>query len=77
MAKLKTLSTLLRTLVQKNLKEWDLKLPHVEFAYNITLASACGCSPFEALYGINPLTSIDLIPLPTECKVSFEDEKAA
>jgi len=27
----RTSSTLLRTLVQKNLKEWDLKLPYAEF----------------------------------------------
>ena len=45
-------------MVQKNLKEWDLKLPHVEFAYDKTPAKATGCSPFEALYGINPFTHI-------------------
>ena len=30
----RTLTTLLRSLVSKTLKDWDLKLPHVEFAYN-------------------------------------------
>jgi len=64
-------------MVQKTLKEWDLKLPHAEFAYNIAPTRATGCSPFEALHGINPLTPIDLIPLPTTCKVSFEAEKSA
>jgi len=29
----KTFSTLLRSLVSKSIKEWDLKLPHAEFAY--------------------------------------------
>ena len=29
------------------------------------------------MYGINPLTPIDLITLPTDCKVSFEVEKRA
>ena len=29
-----TLTTLLRRLVTKRLKDWDLKLPHAEFAYN-------------------------------------------
>ena len=38
---------------------------------------ATGCSPFEARYGINPLTPIDLIPLPTDYKVSFDAEKRA
>jgi len=71
------LPTLLRTLVQKNLKEWDLKLSHAKFAYNRTLVRATGCSLFETLYGINPLSSIDLSPLPTDCKVRFEAEKRA
>ena len=64
-------------MVQKNLKEWDIKLPHAEFAYNRTPTRATGCSPFEALYEINPLTPIDLIPLPTYCKVNFEAETRA
>ena len=72
-----TLSTLLRTLVQNNLKEWDLKLPHAEFAYNRAPARATDCSPFEALYRINPLTPIDLIALPPECKVSYEAKQRA
>jgi len=63
--------------VQKNLKEWDIKLPHAEFAYNRTPIRATGCSPFEALYGMNPLTPTDLIPLLTDCKVSFEAEQRA
>jgi len=59
------------------LKEWDIKLPRPEFAYNRTPVRATGYSPFEALYGINPLTPIDLTPLPTDCKVSFEAEQRA
>jgi len=59
------------------LKECDLKLPHAKFAHNRTPARAIGCSPFEALYGINPLTPIDLIPLAAECKVSYEAEQGA
>jgi len=59
------------------MKEWDLKLPHAEFAYNRTIARATGCSPSEALYGINLLTPIDLIPLPNDCEVSFEAKKRA
>lgn len=63
-------------MVQKNLKWWELKLPHAEFASNRTLAIATSCSPFEALYGINPLTLIDF-PLPTKCKVSYEVDQRA
>jgi len=53
----------------------DLKLPHAEFVYNRAPARATGCSPFLGLYGINPLTPIDLIPLPTNCEVIFEVEQ--
>ena len=30
----RTLTTMLRSMVSKSLKDWDLKLPHAEFAYN-------------------------------------------
>ena len=73
----RTLSTLLRTLVHKNLRAWDIKLAHAEFAYNRTPVRATGMSPFEALYGVNPLTPIDLLPLPMDCKVSFEAKERA
>jgi len=59
------------------LKGWDLKLPHAKFAYNKAPARAPGYSPFEALYGINPFPLINLIPLPTNCKVTFEAKKKA
>ncbi|KAH9716981.1 Endonuclease [Citrus sinensis] len=35
----RTLSTLLRAIIQKNLKTWEECLPHVEFAYNRTVYS--------------------------------------
>jgi len=73
----RTLCTLLRTMVRKNLKELDIKLPHAEFTYNKTPVRATGCSPFKVLYGINPMTPIDLIPLRTNSKVCFEAEKRA
>ena len=71
----RTLSTLLRTLIPKNLQEWDLKLPHAKFTYNRTPVRATGYSPLEALYGINHLTPVALILLPTSYIVSFEAEK--
>ena len=51
----RALSTHLRTMVQKNLKYWDIKLPHAEFACNRTPVRAIGCSPFEVLNRIHPL----------------------
>ena len=73
----KTLTTLLRSLVSKSVKEWDLKLPHAEFAYNSTPSFATAHSPFESCYGINPLTPLELIPLPLESRVSYEAEEKA
>jgi len=73
----RTLSQLLRAIIQKNLKSWEECLPFVEFAYNRTVHSTTGFSPFEIVYGFNPLTPMDLIPLPFEEKVSLDGEKKA
>jgi hypothetical protein len=73
----RTISQLLRALIQKNLKSWEECLPFVEFAYNRTVHSATGFSPFEIVYGFNPLTPMDLIPLPFEERVSLDGEKKA
>ena len=60
----RTLSTLLRVIINKNLKTWEKCLPHVEFAYNRVVHSTTQMSPFEIVYGFNPLTPLDLLPLP-------------
>jgi len=39
--------------------------------------STTGFSPFEIVYDFNPLTPMDLIPLPFEEKVSLDGEKKA
>jgi hypothetical protein len=39
--------------------------------------STTGFSPFEIVYGFNPLTPMDLIPLPFEEKVSLDGKKKA
>ncbi|XP_074302274.1 uncharacterized protein LOC141633751 [Silene latifolia] len=62
----RTLGTLLRGLVSKTQKDWDLKLSHAEFAYNRSPTHATGHSPFEIVYGINPYLPLDLIPLPKD-----------
>jgi len=73
----RTLSHLLRAIIQKILKSWEECLPFVEFAYNRTVHSTTGFSPFEIVYDFNPLTPMDLIPLPFEEKVSLDGEKKA
>nr|KYP72218.1 Transposon Ty3-I Gag-Pol polyprotein [Cajanus cajan] len=42
----------------------SIYLPHVEFAYNRVVHKTTNMSPFEIVYGFNPLTPLDLLPLP-------------
>nr|GEX42090.1 copia protein [Tanacetum cinerariifolium] len=42
-----TLTNLLRTMVSKSLKDWDIKLLFADFAYNRSLTYATGRAPFE------------------------------
>ncbi|WZZ64683.1 hypothetical protein YC2023_076053 [Brassica napus] len=71
------LSALLRSLVKKNLRLWEECLPHVEFAYNHAMHSASKFSPFEVIYGFNPLCPLDLLPLPLSERVSTDGERKA
>ncbi|RDY01243.1 hypothetical protein CR513_15458, partial [Mucuna pruriens] len=47
-------------------------LPHIEFAYNKVVNTTISHSPFELVYGFNPITPFDLLPLP---KTHFHIEK--
>ncbi|XP_019082606.1 PREDICTED: uncharacterized protein LOC104704607 [Camelina sativa] len=60
----RTLSTLLRATLGKNMATWVDCIPFIEFAYNRAVHSARKLSPFEIVYGINPLSPLDLAPLP-------------
>ena len=71
----KTLSTLLRTLIHKNLKTWEDCLPFIEFAYNRSVHSTTNMSPFEIVYGFNPLTPLDLLPLPINERKSLDGHR--
>ncbi|KAJ9536652.1 hypothetical protein OSB04_un000201 [Centaurea solstitialis] len=73
----RTLGTLLRSLVGKNLKTWEQCLPHVEFAYNRHVHSATKFSPFEIVYGFKPLTPMDLTPLPMSEHLNLDGKKKA
>ena len=68
----RNLSTLLRAIIKKNLKTWEDCLPHVEFTYNRAVHSATKFSPFEIVYGFNPLTPLDLLPLPLSEHVNLD-----
>ncbi|GKV18389.1 hypothetical protein SLEP1_g28784 [Rubroshorea leprosula] len=73
----RALSTLLRSIIQKNLKNWEECLLHVEFAYNRSIHSATNCSPFEVAYDFNPLTHLDLLPLSIDERASLDGKKKA
>ena len=72
----RTLGTLLRTILKKNLKSWEECLPHVEFAYNRAIHSTTNCSPFEIVYGFNPMTPLDLLPMPNITVFKHKDAQA-
>jgi hypothetical protein len=73
----RTLIQLLRAIIQKNLKNWEDCLPFIEFAYNRSVHSTTDYSPFEIVYGFNPLTPLDLIPFPVDEKVSLDGNQKA
>ena len=73
----KTLTTLLHAIIQKNLKNWKKCLPHVEFAYNRSVHSTTSYSPFKVVYGFNPLTPLDTLPLASDEYANFDGKKKA
>ena len=73
----RTLSTLLCTTIQKNLKNWDDCFPFIEFAYNRSVHSTTKFSQFEIVYGFNPLTPLDLLPLLVSEMTSLVGQKKA
>ncbi|RDY14418.1 hypothetical protein CR513_00523, partial [Mucuna pruriens] len=59
----RTLSQLLKCFVGKSLKTWEYWLPHIEFSYNQVVNSTTSHMSFELVYGFNPLTPLDVLPL--------------
>jgi transposase InsO family protein len=58
----RTLSTMLRTVLKTNLKLWKECLPHNEFAYNRFVHSTMKVSPFQVVYGFNPVLLLIYYP---------------
>jgi hypothetical protein len=71
----RTLSTMLRDVLKKNLKMWEDCLPHVEFAYNRAVCSTTNVCPFEVVYGFKPHTPIDILSLPLQQQVNLDATK--
>jgi len=55
-----------RTKLGYDNKSWDEYLPYMEFSYNQGVHRSTRQSPFVVVYGFNPLTPLDLIPLPLD-----------
>ncbi|KAH0644681.1 hypothetical protein KY284_032565 [Solanum tuberosum] len=73
----RTLGNMLRAVLKGKLTSWEDYLPIVEFAYNRTFHSSTGKTPFEVVYGFNPLTPLDLLPLPTNDFANLDGKKKA
>ena len=73
----RSLGNLLRILVGDSPRKWDLALPRAEFAYNRSQNCITGKSPFEAVYGVNPITPLDLTSLPIDKQFSGDAEDHA
>ena len=71
----RTLGNILRTLVKKNTKDWDEKLVHAEFAYNRCPNLTTKYSPFECVYGFNPMIPTTLVCLPLQERGTWSVEK--
>ena len=67
-----TLSTLLRVLIKRNIKEWEECLPITEYAFNRARHSTTGKSPLELVYGFNPLSPLDILPLPLQERINMD-----
>jgi hypothetical protein len=52
-------------------------LPFIEFAFNHSVDSTTDYSPFEIIYHFNPITQLNLIPLPIDERVSLNGNKKA
>ena len=60
----RTIEQILRGFIHAQHHDWLHVLPLAEFCYNNSVHSATKFSPFEALYGFNPISPPDLIASP-------------
>ncbi|GJU02791.1 RNA-directed DNA polymerase [Tanacetum coccineum] len=68
----RSLGNLLRSLIGDNVKQWDLIFPQAAFAYNRSVNHTTYKSSFEVVYGRNPITPLDLVPVPEVWRFSEE-----
>ncbi|KAH0667855.1 hypothetical protein KY290_027485 [Solanum tuberosum] len=73
----RTLGNILRTVLKGKLTSWEDYLLIIEFSYNRTFHSSTGKTPFEIVYGFNPLIPLDLLPLSTNDFANRDGKKKA
>jgi hypothetical protein len=56
---------------------WEDCLPHIEFAYNRAMHSTTKLCPFEIVYVFIPRAPIDLLPIPSLEKITFDAKEHA
>lgn len=64
-------------MVSKSTRDWDQHPSYAEFAYNRSPNTATKCSPFESVYGVNPLLPLSLVDLPKQVKVHPDAKQQA
>lgn len=57
----RTLADMISMYVSADHSNWDLILPFVTYAYNTSVQSTTGFSPFHLVYGRTPVTTLDTI----------------
>ncbi|PHU16772.1 hypothetical protein BC332_12467 [Capsicum chinense] len=73
----RTLWSMLQSMVKGKMTSWEEHLPLIEFASNRVIHSSMGMAPFKCVYGINPLSPLDLTPLPSDLMISLDRRKRA
>lgn len=57
------LTVKLSVILKDNRKSWDKHLPRIEFTYNRVVYKTTNISHFEVVYGLKPITPLNLVPL--------------
>jgi hypothetical protein len=68
----RSLGNLLCCLIKENPREWEAILPLAEFAFNASINKTTPSSPFEVVYGLQPVGVADLLPLPLSTKSNLK-----